>query len=118
MRRIVSNFAVPVAALLTPLCHAETALQPGYEAVTRTVRYADLNLTESEAAVTLYKRIKSAAAEVCAAPVASGVIDPFARRLRCEREAIAHAVELVNAGKLTKVHMALTNQLQVAMARP
>ncbi len=113
MRRFVSNLAVPLAVLLTPLCQAETPLQPGYETVIRTVKYTDLNLTESEAAVTLYKRIKSAAAEVCAAPVASGAIDPYGRRLRCERQAVAQAVEQVNAAKLTQYHMALTNQLQV-----
>src|SRR5690348_13780008 len=108
MRPIVSKLVVPMAVLLSPLCHADTVLEPGYEAATHTVKFADLDLSEHEGVITLYRRIKSAAVEVCVTPLVSGVVDLDARERRCQRRAIDQAITAVNAPALTRLHMSLT----------
>lgn len=117
MRLLVSALVVPMALVLSPLCHADTTAKVGYETVTRTVRFADLDLAGKEGVVALYKRIKTAATEVCTTPVASGTIDLYAQQLRCQRQAIGQAVREVNAPRLTQLHMAQTNPVHLAMAR-
>jgi UrcA family protein len=116
MFRIVSKLVVPVVLSLSPLCHADTTPEPGYEVLTRTVKFADLDLGGKEGAAALYNRIRSAATEVCVTPVASGTIDLFARQLHCQREAIGQAVREVNSPKLTQLHMSRTNRVHLAMA--
>ena len=117
MRPLVSALVVPMALVLSPLCHADTVAKVGYETVTRTVRFADLDLAGKEGAVALYNRIKTAAREVCMTPASSGTIDLFAQQLRCERQAVGQAVRQVNSSRLTQVHMARTDQVHLAMAR-
>jgi UrcA family protein len=99
------------------LCHADTVAKVGYETVTRTVQFADLDLAGKEGVVALYKRIKTAATEVCTTPVGSGVIDLYAQQLRCQRQAIGQAVRAVDSASLTQLHKAQTDQVHLAMAR-
>ena len=116
MCRNILSFVLPVAVLLSPLCHAAPVLEPGYEIVTRRVQYTDLNLTDNSAVETLYQRIKSAAVDVCEAPQTSRIIDTMAHVRRCERAAVEAAVREVNAPKLTELHRSVTNQMELAMS--
>lgn len=110
--RFISKFAIPGAALavlVSPLAGAGTDLSPNYEVVSRLVKFADLNLSDPKAVVTLYQRIRTAADSVCE-PVNSRIIETQAHIRRCERLAIAQAVRDVNSSSLTSFHMAATNQ--------
>jgi UrcA family protein len=105
-------FVIPCIALsvfLSPLGVAATALSPGYETVTHTVNFADLDLTNGRAVATLYARIKSAADKVCE-PVAAQPYEPSVSVRRCKEQAITQAVEDVNSSGLTSLHVAATNQ--------
>jgi UrcA family protein len=104
MRRIVSKVVVPMALVLSPLCHAETTLQPGYETATRTVNFADLDLNGAEGVTALYNRIRFAAEQVCVTPLLARVIDLAQRQQRCQQQAIAEAVREVNSPSLTRLH--------------
>jgi UrcA family protein len=113
MRLRTIPFALPCMALiifLSPLAGAATVLPPGYEAVMRTVNFADLDLTNTRGVATLYQRIKTAAGKVCE----SNDSRPYGTLLRqvrrCEKEAITQAVEDVNSSELTTFHLSATGQ--------
>ena len=74
-------------------------------APTVTVRYADLDLTTTAGANTLYRRIADAASVVCPDPRSRSLGD-IAARERCERDAIAQAVSEVKNTQLALVHAA------------
>ena len=74
------------------------------------VQYADLDLSRSPGAVTLYKRIRSAAREVCEPIVVSTSFESVTRTRQCMTQAIEHAVADVNAPALTSYHLAKTAQ--------
>jgi UrcA family protein len=116
MRRNILSFVLPVTVLLSPLCHAAPALQPGYEIVTRRVQYTDLNLDDNRAVELLYRRIKSAAVDVCEAPQTSRFIETIAHVWHCERAAVEEAVQEVNSPKLTELHRSVTNRVEIAMS--
>jgi UrcA family protein len=115
--RPATKFVVPctaLAVLLSPLGFAATtAISPGYEAVTRVVKFDDLDLTKAKAVVTLYGRIKSAAGEVCK-PSGSRAFDSVLRVRRCTKRAIDQAVGDVNSPGLTSLHEADTNENMAA----
>jgi UrcA family protein len=73
------------------------------------VRYTDLDLTTAKGADRLYRRIASAAREVC-----PGVYSPnpgvAADARHCEATAIANAVSKVNNAKLALVHASRTSR--------
>jgi UrcA family protein len=115
MRRPASKFVIPctiLAVLLSPLSSAATAVWPRYEVVTRTVNFADLDLTNSKAIATLYGRIKSAADRVCGSDEPTSLQTLRSVR-RCTKEAIDQAVKDVSSSGLTTFHAAVTNQMDL-----
>jgi len=124
MRRPVSKFAIPctaLAVLLSPLAmmaqaSATTDLRYDYETVSRLVKFADLNLNDPKAVVTLYERITTAADSVCE-PVNSRIIETQAHIRHCQREAIAQAVRDVNSSSLTSYYMTATNRVTFTVVR-
>lgn len=71
---------------------------------TRTVHFADLDLTNAEGAGALYGRIKDAAREVCA-PADASNLHQRAFSQRCAEQAIVHAVNDVNAPLLSTYYL-------------
>ena len=115
MYRSMSKFVIPclagaaVLGLSAPAFSATvTAIPPGFEVVTRTVSYADLDLTHTQGVATLYARIKSVAHEVCDSTDSRG-LQLLAASNRCRQQAIGHAVEDVHSATLTSLHVATTN---------
>ena len=73
----------------------------------KTVSFRDLNVSNPEGAAVLYKRIKSAASEVC------GTWDSLTQRpavMTCIDEAVSRAVAQVNRPMLTSLHQAKTGK--------
>jgi UrcA family protein len=113
MRRPASKFVIPctvLAVLLSPLGSAATTVWPRYEVTTRTVNFADLDLTNGKAIATLYGRIKSAADTVCESnePLS---LQTLRSVRRCTKEAMDRAVKDVSSPGLTTFHAAVANQM-------
>ena len=67
------------------------------------VSYADLNLTRSEGAETLYARLKQAAQQVCG----EASRQPLARmgeKRDCEENALEKAVDAIGSSQLSALH--------------
>lgn len=75
----------------------------------RVVRYADLNLNTAAGAKVLYKRIETAAAQVCG-DTGSRQLDQAAAAKACMERAIVSSVHAVNRIELT--HIAQANGLK------
>ena len=93
-----------------PLAMAANGAQAGESAGNvrqKTVSFRDLNVSNPEGAAVLYKRIKSAASEVC------GTWDSLSQRpavMTCIDEAVSRAVAQVNRPMLTSLHQAKTGK--------
>jgi UrcA family protein len=112
MRRTANLLVIPctaLAVLLSPVGSAATTIGPRYEVTTRTVNFADLDLTNSKAVATLYGRIRAAADQVCESPEFASWQTLLLVR-RCTKHAIDRAVKDVNSSGLTTFHMAATDQ--------
>ena len=112
MRCPASKLVVPctvLAVFLSPLGSAATTVGPGYEVTTRTVNFADLDLTNSKAIATLYRRIKTAADQVCGSTEYTRLQTVHVRK--CTKKAIDQAVRDVNSSGLTSFHASVTNQM-------
>jgi UrcA family protein len=85
-----------IAALPVTATHAESNEIKRSE----TVRYSDLDLKNQEAAVTLYRRLRSAAADVCGDPEVDryGAVPDYRR---CFDDAMGDAVASVDQPVLT-----------------
>jgi UrcA family protein len=116
MRRTANKFVIPctvfaMLVLLSPLgSSAATATRAHYEGPTQTVNYADLDLTNSKAVATLYRRIKLAAGKVCESSEPTSLQTLRYVRM-CTKQAIAQAVKDVDSSGLTTVHLATANQM-------
>jgi UrcA family protein len=110
-----SQFVIPclaLAGLLSPftaVSAATTVTTTGYEVVTRTVNFSDLNLNNRGDVATLYSRIRSAAKQVCS-PTDFRSTDTTARERHCKEQAIGQAVADVQSSQLLTFHMATTSQ--------
>jgi UrcA family protein len=93
---------VALVGSLVSVAHAE---EPAGERRQRVVSYADLDLTRSEDAAALYRRIKAAAQVVCDRQN-SRAIEVVAGVRRCKEEVTARAVADVNAAELTRYYTA------------
>src|SRR5579862_3432744 len=105
MRRPASKLVVPctlLAVFLSPLGSAATAVGPRDEVVTRIVNFADLDLTNSKAIETLYRRLKTAADQVCGSADLTRLQTLYVRQ--CTKRAIDQAVKDVNSSSLTSLH--------------
>lgn len=65
------------------------------------VHYADLDITREPGAERLYKRIRTAAREICGTPGIEQIINA-SRVRRCAEEATARAIAEVNSPALTR----------------
>jgi UrcA family protein len=114
MPRTANKFVIPCTALavlvlLSPTgSSAATPTRPQYEGHTWTVNYADLDLANSKAVATLYKRIKFAADKVCESSERTSLQTLLYVRM-CTKQAIDQAVKEVNSSGLTTVHLASAN---------
>jgi UrcA family protein len=113
--KIVRTNAIRIAwvmlasAPITMVANAAQAGEPADARPHKVVSFKDLNLSTIEGAEVLYKRIKSAAIEVC------GVSDSFdlARMYvprTCINEAVSRAVAEVNRPMLTSLYQAKTGK--------
>jgi UrcA family protein len=85
-----------------------------------TVKYADLDVSTSHGAATLYGRIRTAAEAVCS-PLSHGDLSSKKHRDSCVSQSIAVAVSKVNQGALFAVYDAKNAQpsrMIVAAERP
>jgi UrcA family protein len=110
---VMFSFA-PIAMIASAAQAGEPADAPPH----KVVNFRDLNLNTAEGAAALYKRIKSAASEVC------GHSDSFdLSRLyvpqTCINEAVSRAVAQVNRPMLTSLYQAKTGKAdkQVTLAQ-
>ena len=97
-----------LAVFLGSLSAAAAAGDRGAELLTRTVSFADLDLTRGPGVVALYARIRSAAQQVCGT-VDARQLEAITNSHRCTKQAIARAVREVNAPTLTSYYLAKTN---------
>jgi len=100
-----------LSVFLSPMGSAATAPWRGYEPVTRTVSFADLDLTNSKGVAALYRRIKSAADLVCENAGERGTLLMSMYVRKCTRQAIDQAVREVNSSGLKSLHASATNQI-------
>jgi UrcA family protein len=77
------------------------------------VKYADLDISTSQGAATLYKRIRSAAEAVCLLADQRDLATMFLRK-QCVKQAIEGAVTKVNQPTLSAVYAAKYHVLQPA----
>jgi UrcA family protein len=113
MRPSASKFVVPctvLAVFLSPLGSAATAVGLRYEVTTRTVNFSDLDLTNSKAVAILYRRIKTAADQVCESAEYTR-LQTVQYVHKCTKKAIDQAVRDVNSSGLTSFHASATNQM-------
>ena len=93
-----------------------TANAAGDQAPARIVRYGDLDLTRMDGVITLYRRIRTAARDVCSPlPTSDLIAEAFARN--CEERAIADAVADVSAPLLTSYYIGRTGRPSSPLAR-
>jgi len=93
-----------------------TANAASDETPTRLVHYGDLDLTRMDGVVSLYRRIRSAARDVCT-PVVASDLSALAFARNCEEHAIAGAVADVNAPLLTSYYRGRTGRPSPALAQ-
>jgi len=102
VRAAAAVLALGVTFVLTPVARADAVSGvPRIE-----VKYTDLNIATAEGARTLYRRIATAARQVC--PRGEGSIVPKMDEISrtCIREAISRAVREVNSPRLAEVEAA------------
>ena len=78
---------------------AESAPAPS-----RTISYADLDLSTQDGAATLYQRIDHAAKAICRGIYPTQNLDSTTLRKDCIREAVEKAVQTVDAPRLTALY--------------
>jgi UrcA family protein len=106
-------FAVVAACSLT-VSHAQDSTSPR----TETVRYADLDLNNPEGAVTLFRRLHTAAADVCTQPADGTGYAAVPLYKNCVDRALGGAVLAVDQPALTAYAQARGIPVAGASARP
>jgi UrcA family protein len=97
-----------VAAILTSLISSVSAVCNAADATdarTTVVKYADLDLSTPQGAMSLYNRIRFASETVCS-PSDHGDLAAISRSQKCLKQAIAGAVAKVNQPTLSAVYAA------------
>jgi UrcA family protein len=84
---------------------AVAAVTPSDEVPSRRVTYADLDLTRKTGVTVLYARIKSAAREVCLPVYGRVAQDHNMASQQCREQALARAINDVNAPGLTSYYL-------------
>jgi len=83
------------------------ASDSGDSSTQKTVKYADLNLTDAKGVQTLYWRLTSAATTVCDVPDQRELARAAVAK-HCVDQAMAHAIATVNNPLLTSLYVAKT----------
>jgi UrcA family protein len=116
-RPIVMTSIVAIGTVSAAIsAHAD---QMSVNAPARTVHYSDLNLNTPAGASVLYKRIRSAAEQVCG-DVRSRQLAEAAAAKACVDQAVYTSVHSVNSVKLTNAYntrMGVTQPINVASIR-
>jgi UrcA family protein len=103
MSTIVSKVALAVAGVVASV--ASFAGTPSVDSPSVSVRYDDLNLSTTAGVDKLYRRISSAARDVCP-DIYSRDTHTVLLAQRCQAAAIAKAVSQVNSPGLAMLHAA------------
>ena len=101
---------VASAAIVWGGCNAAQAGEPDNAVPHKVVSFKDLNLNSPEGAAVLYKRIKSAAYDVCGGPDRYD-LSQFKVEI-CVRDAVSRAVVQVNNPMLTSLHESKTGKTE------
>jgi UrcA family protein len=113
-----SNYTKQIAmASVAAICIASATMgahADEFDAPTRTVRYADLNLNTPAGTSVLYKRIRYAAEEVCGDAKWRGLAQVAAAK-ECVDHAVYVSVHSVNNANLTKEYEAHLDKGQKAI---
>ena len=105
---ILTAFAVVV--LVFPAVSSAVMTSRNVETEQTTVTASDLNLARQEGIVTLYKRLKHAAVDVCGKDLHHSTAPRFAslevksRYNKCVDDALENAVQSINNQSLTELH--------------
>jgi UrcA family protein len=102
------RIAALAACVLAGSLGVAQAATPSDDVPTVVVRYGDLDLSTQEGAQTLYKRISSAARQVCPAGDPR-VLARFDYSRNCRAAAIARAVSNVHSSRLAALHAERAN---------
>lgn len=105
-----------VVALMTAVSLVFSTAKADEAPPSRTVGFADLNLSSEAGAAALYKRIQGAARNVCPGDDTSRQLDQIAVRNRCIEDAVARAVRKVNDESLSTYYTAKTGHLVANLA--
>jgi len=100
----IELFGLAATALACILTHPALAAP---ESVTKSevVRFADLDLSKPEGALTLYKRIQQAARKICGSEsYDTRILTPLGNYSNCYHKAMDGAVKHVNHPMLTAIH--------------
>jgi|KBSMisStaDraftv2_1062788.scaffolds.fasta_scaffold425051_1 UrcA family protein len=102
-RITIALLAGLLAASVVSVSHAGMAPQPDADAPRLTVDYKDLDLSSEKDALTLYRRIETAARQVCPQPTKYSMrVTELSRK--CVAAAISRAVNEVNSPQLAKLN--------------
>ncbi len=94
--------AVTLAIAVSPATAAATTAEPS-----KLVRYGDLNLSSREGVAVLYRRLQSAAAEVCGPATAAGSRKVSRGYTDCVSTAVHQAVLRIHRAEVTAYHMSI-----------
>lgn len=111
------TWAVLAAVSTTMLAGVTQAAGSGDNLPKQVVTYRDLNLNSKEGTQVLYKRIKSAANEVCGEADVRDLQGTSVRNA-CLDRAISQAVAAVNSPMLTRVYLAKAGNLGQQQSPP
>ena len=117
MKRLILVTVIATQCLGLPLL---ACADPPVSRSTVTVRFGDLNLTQSEGVVALYARLRAAAGQACSLPDELPL--QRARRFRaCVTEALSAAIVRVDQPALSAYHLTKVSDrvpaIQAAIAR-
>jgi UrcA family protein len=93
-----------LAVFLGSLSAVAAAGDAGNEPAMRTVKFADLDLSQATGVLALYKRIQFAAQQVCE-PLTGRDLNSIVPWKRCQEQAIARAIADVSAPLLTSYYL-------------
>ena len=98
----LARAGIGALAVCTCLVALSASAEPGVKA--QTVSFADLDLSKSAGAQTLYMRIKAAARHVCGPMDNYTYLAPQKQFRKCYEKAVADAVAQIDRPSLTALH--------------
>jgi UrcA family protein len=114
---IIGSYALLIVLVAPRVTHADSVDQRS----TAAARFGDLNLDTRSGVQTLFRRIQTAAGEVCKQYEPHGTLLPSAAHRACMRNAVADAVREVDSPLLTAYYADITpvpGRGEIALAAP